>query len=413
MADFADGYALRALMESESGGGGGGDEPQNLKWERPAEWPEMPEPAENEWCVLIAFPESETENKYYEVNLNSTSLSVPISEISMNIDWGDGNSEIINGHSYVQHNYSSDSTFRIVKVSINVSDKFQITLQPRQAVNPTLYTLECFLGKNVGISAINQVTVLHIKTFGWTPTSITDNFINLGSSSSTIHCFETITPWEYIPNRMFYGCRSLFDFDFSKVKEIGENSIYDCDLLRIIDVPLCTNLANRAITYNNSLIKVNLPSCISIGNYGCSNNPSLTEVNIPLVQTVGEYCFQGNYSLSKISLENISKIPRDCFNNNYALSEINIPNVITIELNAFEYNYGLSKISLPKCQEIQQNAFYQCAALISIDAPMCENVGDSAFNSCYALYEINFSDSVVYGNGVFTNCSFLGLKFKN
>lgn len=115
MGDFADGYALRALMENESGGG---DEPQNLKWEFPNDWAEIPEPDDYEIIFLVKIIDSFVDKPAVPIRIYTyTGIIEPNTKI-YHIDWGDGiitNADLYTNPYYVH--YYKKAGYYIVKIT--------------------------------------------------------------------------------------------------------------------------------------------------------------------------------------------------------------------------------------------------------------------------------------------------------
>ncbi len=402
---FAAGLEAGLLLGKKFGGGG--DEPQNLKWKRPADWLPMPEPAENEYCILVAFPEYDIGSLSYSLAFQGLSNGSTI-----NIDWGDGQTHsesVTEFNMTIYHTYNSGIKYAVIKVSMSDSTENRFNIIINSGTN--VYPLEIYIGKKIAILSSYAPTVIHIKTFGGVPSSVDDKFINLNSSKNAIQCFETTDPWEYVPNSMFEYCYCLLDFDFSAVKEIGKWGLQFCNSFRVIDIPLLVSLGDNSIQYCKNLKKVNIPNCVDIGSGAFSNDFALEEINCPLAESLGSGCCENDYNLKKISpLNNVSTIPAYCFYLCYCLSEISAPNVTLVQAYAFSDNYKLTKISLPACQEIQQYSFRGNYTLVSISAPNCDRVGNYAFEFCYTLSEINFSKSVQYGKSSFQNCYSLQIK---
>ena len=346
MGDFADGYALRALMESS--GGGGGDEPQNLKWERPAEWPQMPEPAENEACFLL-FINGEKYPDGVVVQI-ITNRDNGVQHMISTVDWGDGGAdteeEYTNPHISFEHTYFTDEiSYFVIKVTCNYTynQSRQITFRYACHNEDVKYggVLEMYVGKNVlvGCSSGFRYTTQHIKFYN-SPTSTSSeiNSINyffneMVRSCQEVICIETFEPWKYIPNSFANNNYNLSFFDFSKVKEIGTSAF-------------CSY----------AFFDVSLPECEKIGNGSFNHAYSLKSFSAPKITALNDICTYSAYGLQKLNLENLKEMS-SCFNNCYSLKQINMPDCSSIK-NSFSYSYSLLKLNVPKCETISSSFTY-------------------------------------------------------
>ena len=259
---------------------GGGDE-----WQRPSDWPQLGEPADNEIIILL--------KKYY-----STAARVQINPIAtvngdvntyaegnvFDIDWGDGTVETITTSSTtpMYHVYSTQNDYYIV--SIKSDSDCYLYFQGRYK---TMYDIvDVHIGKNFKLhyQAFSNGCLHHIKCFGWQPSDFErlqcDFFI--GYNVRVLYQIETTMPWTFVPQRMFMNCKNLKTFDFSEVTEIKANAFNNSNICGIFDAPNLT----------------------VVGDYGFGSNVNIETLNAPILKKIGQYAFYRCYSLKSINTDN-------------------------------------------------------------------------------------------------------------
>lgn len=140
----------------------------------------------------------------------------------------------------------------------------------------------------------------------------------------------------------FFGCTSLTNVVFTKCREIGDYTFYNCKSLQNIDLP-------------EGLTK--------IGQAAFKDCTSLKEIVIPNgVEAIEQETFSSCSNLRKVSFP---------------------PSLKKIKFRSFEYCSSLDSLSLPGLTQIERATFTYCSNLKELKIPSTlESIGGEAFSGC-------------------------------
>lgn len=281
-----------------------------------------------------------------------------------------------------------------------------------------------------------------------------------------------------IPSRAFYmAAFSISKDSFSKVENIGYEGFAEGHIgvvtgttfnvylssysdgpayaSRIINLPLCSNIGERAFVEGMWVYSrchktnVSAPNVISIGSYAFAFNFSLESFVAPSLTNIGSGAFAACRGLSMVSFAALETISYDgifargatnasgsnaasyrcsalssvyipllksilanyTFSNCTALTSINFLSLTTISgASNFISCTALNSISLPLLTTIKGGGnFYNCKSLTSVYFPALTTIsGHSNFMSCTALTSVSFPIlKTISGGSNFANCTAL------
>lgn len=194
-----------------------------------------------------------------------------------------------------------------------------------------------------------------------------------------------------IPEKAFYGCKSLEEIDLSLVTAIGDSAFYECVSLR-----------ETKITKESPLT--------SIGKEAFYDCYSLTSVVVPSKVTM-----IGDKAFAKCAIEvfefpsNLKLYGKEILAGCNNVKEVTLP---SLSSEALEYLFGpskpsgmggiissiptsLKKVIVLNCTEVPDSAFKNCASLETVVLPeTVEKIGASAFEGCSALKTINLTSNL-------------------
>ena len=168
--------------------------------------------------------------------------------------------------------------------------------------------------------------------------------------------------------KTFYKKRRIKSVTVPKtVKEIGEETFFECDML-------------REVVLNQGL------------------------------EIIGSNAFFWCEKLEKIDIpDTVKEIGKGAWENCEKLTEIKLPDGLTcLEDSLFSSCYSLKTVSVPdSVSEIGDKAFYSCSKLASISLPdNLTSIGERVFEDCRNLTGITIPKNVEYiGDGFIADCS--------
>lgn len=213
--------------------------------------------------------------------------------------------------------------------------------------------------------------------------------------------------------KTFYKKRQIKSVTVPKtVKEIGEETFFDCDMLR--EVVLNQGLeiiGSNAFFWCEKLEKIDIPDTVKeIGKGAWQGCKKLTEIKLPDGLTcLEDSLFSSCYSLKTVSVpDSVSEIGDGVFCMCSQLAEFKFPNGVTkIGSMAFYGCRNLKEITIPtSVKTIDNSAFEGCSGIKNIAIPEgVTKIGDKAFASCCELASISLPDNLTsIGERVFEDC---------
>lgn len=282
--DVAYGYAIGY------NDGIGGGEPSD-SWIRPADWPQLEVPQDNQ---IIALFNASRLNELGQASVGFSNQTS--SDYRFEVDWGDGISEIYTaqdliGKTYIIHQYytiingekiwhdgpklkNGDRVF-IIKITAH-----DVLIALGQSCDRAM---DVHVGKSfkLGYSSFNaKSTLKHIKFFDWemndetyigghSAYSLFRNLYLLESVESTKPSLKSIEAYMFANTRMLKHIDGLNECEYIGGYAFQESGIGE------ITVPLCSSTGQRAFS-----------NCFKLSKAEFSENCAF-----------GRYCFSGCYSL--------------------------------------------------------------------------------------------------------------------
>lgn len=281
--DFAG--AINELKKlSEEGGG--------EVWTRPADWPELGVPENNQIILLFSnlgrnaeISGSAYQNAEFYLQLRLRTYPDESSggpafsgETPFIVDYGNGHrvertSELTPYNRWTEHYVYEDTGgivldngLRVHIVKITVPDDAYFGYGNGNGI------LEAYFGKNIkfymSFGAAN--TIQHIKMFDWIPTEKNcvhrDGYDGQFDLLYNLRCFETTIPFPRTYYGMFSSAYRLESIDLSSCTEIGRSSFASCYSLKSINAPNCTSVGDTAFYSCYSLEKVKFAENCTFGN---------------------------------------------------------------------------------------------------------------------------------------------------
>lgn len=317
MGDFADGYALRALMESS--GGGGDDE-----WTYPASWIPMPEPNEYEIYLLI---EVTSQQLSFSINVGYYTNGSINSDIGrLFIDFGDGTTADSTGYDpdytsgefwITGHKYEYPGQYLVKVICTEYSSLFYGVSVPRvlaiKAGNRIMLRAgDVSKGETEqGLPIYYMHNMQYLKFNGEYGIRLDDGF---GPYLQKIDTILMPTQLENTTAHFLFET-PVSSFDFSNFITF-EHEIVNTRLRKII-MPNCIELkgGNNRIIKNVTLEIIEMPLITDIPEWFFSENKTLKRFYAPNCTHVGAYAFSGCYSLTDITLAENCEIENTAFNN--------------------------------------------------------------------------------------------------
>lgn len=304
-------------------------------------------------------------------------------EGSVNIVWGDGNSQeySYSGYDYtlVSHTYS-DPNFKGEIIIGENFDGFRDSLDYNSYKTVVKYVILSSTIDTIRYGEFNKFDNLSLFNISY-PLAIGEQ----GLTSIDAYAFS--------------DCKSLIEIEMpNSVTEIGANVFSNCKSLQKIQLPSkLTSISEYLFRYCESLKSISIPSLVqSIGTGAFEHCSSLVSVVIPKnVTTLGQYAFDYCSSLRDvITNANLKNLEQNTFSHCTNLAEINIPDGIEIiGFQAFAFCGSLTKIIIPNgVKEVQSSAFSNCMGLTQLTiGDNVEIIGEGAFAGCTGLTKIIYN----------------------
>lgn len=280
---------------------------------------------------------------------------------TVEIDWGDGSKETVNGSSlynavFTPHSYADEGKYCI---TLNVlSGSFRLAGDSNG----------CYL-----LTKENKVSSNTSQTYS--------------NAIKKVFCGSGIKVGSYA----FTRCYSLESITFHKDMTNFEAYAFSrCYNLCYIVIPSMVSTIPNACFQN----------CFSLRGLSLSNK----------VSDIGASVFDSSYSFERISIPfNVSGILNSCFTSCYALKQIRFPKKMTSLSNSIvSYCYALSDIYIPNgIRSIGSYFVSNCNSLPSITIPnTISSISNNAFSNCYGVGEYHFLSTTpptLGGTSVFNN----------
>lgn len=261
--------------------GEGGD------WQPPEWWIPVPEPELYEILILVWV--TNTDNQFVFNLGNTSNLGIllldangNITEASINIDWGDGTTNIAPTGNY-GHTFKEAGQY-LVKITaqegLNVfcsKDLRNCYWQIVKTGSRILYKIDTVtVGYGTPLSNHNRLKYIKINNTNGLPLDKTNYYFEYDYALQKIELKKPMAG--NVPNGCFRG--NPFT-----------------DLQQILDGNSVNAIGDYAFTDCRSLRKIILPNCTSVGDYAFQNCYNLQEIVVADNCTFGKDCFQGCYSL--------------------------------------------------------------------------------------------------------------------
>ena len=252
----------------------------------------------------------------------------------LEIDYGDGSTEVVIDNQSLSHTYSDTDTYT---VTING--------------NITALNNSCFSGWGGLTNIIIPSTITNIGESCFAQSGLVE--IDIPSSITTI------------ANGMFTRCYDLTTINLpSTITSIGEGCFDSCSSLRYINIPNNVSNIGAACFQGSGLISIDIPSNVTNLPSACfSNCTNLTNVNALGVTSVGNACFYNCSGLESIYLsDDIISFNTICFQRCSNLRSISFSNNTTsLGEASFDGCDSLTSISIPtNITSIGQHCFVNC-----------------------------------------------------
>ena len=237
-----------------------------------------------------------------------------------------------------------------------------------------------------------------------------------------------------IPNSCFDDCRSLANFDFSKVLDIGGSAFCGTKLTEIklndnIEhigayafancrktkniIWRCSDEIPEGCFCNNASLEnfdfLNITNIGRLAFYGTG----LREVQLnENIKCIGEEAFSDCRKLKKVDWKCKQPIPEDCFRFCTSLKDIDFSNTTEIGKYAFGES-GLEKIQLEKnIQKIGVGAFSDCPNLKKMIWHCEQSISRGCFENCESLSQISFEKIKTIGMNAFSNTGIASVRIE-
>ena len=271
-----------------------------------------------------------------------------------------------------------------------------------------------------GLSDITIPSIVIVNNQALTVKEISENsFFNCTSLTSIVIPISVTSIGDYA----FYNCTSLTSVTFaenSQLESIGYDAFSYCASLTSIVIPSSvTSIYGSAFSHCTSLISIVIPNSVTyIGPYAFRGCDSLTIFCEGSSSTSSGWDSWWNLSDRPVvwNYQGINGVTEDGFNYAVTLDSegnkcITITGYIGETTNLVipsTINVGGEELPV---KEICVNAFYGCTSLTSVtfaENSQLESIGEYAFSYCTSLTSIYIPNSVTFiGNNAFSGCTSL------
>lgn len=237
------------------------------------------------------------------------------------IDWGDGKSERssgIAGQTYALHNYEEPGKYTI---TLTIDDDCNVTLGSYSSYLICINSLGSNAAQNVlrklyigdrvvkiDKSAFNSHYALNSVSMNQGITALADECFKY----SSIEFITIPSGVEAIPYSAFNTCGCLRTISLPvSVQNLDQYSIYQCNILKRLNLKNVTNPQSRAVSSDNAINEIVVNADIAyIPNYFCSDCTGLERVTfLGRVNTFYSGALSGCYSLKIVDLTHCEAVP--------------------------------------------------------------------------------------------------------
>ena len=237
------------------------------------------------------------------------------------IDWGDGQSERssgIAGQTYALHNYEEPGKYTI---TLTIDDDCNVTLGSYSSYLICINSLASNAAQNVLRKLYIGDRVVKIDKSAFKGHyALNSVSMNQGIAALADECFklssiEFITipsGVEAIPYSAFNACGRLRTISLPvSVQNLDQYSIYQCNVLKRLNLKNVTNPQSRAVSSDNAINEIVVNADIAyIPNYFCSDCTGLERVTfLGRVNTFYSGALSGCYSLKIVDLTHCEAVP--------------------------------------------------------------------------------------------------------
>lgn len=237
------------------------------------------------------------------------------------IDWGDGKSERssgIVGQTYALHNYEEPGRYTI---TLTIDDDCNVTLGSYSSYLICIDSLGSNAAQNVLRKLYIGDRVVKIdKSAFKNHYALNSVSMNQGLMTLDDECFKyssiefmTIPSGvEAIPYSVFAACGRLRSVSLpTSVQNLDQYSIYQCNVLKRLNLKNVTNPQSRAVSSDNAINEIVVNADIAyIPNYFCSDCTGLERVTfLGRVNTFYSGALSGCYSLKIVDLTHCEAVP--------------------------------------------------------------------------------------------------------
>lgn len=310
--DIAYGYAIGY---NDGLGGASSNE-----WQPPKDWLEVPEPGEWEANFLIEIRNKPTFGLQLDDPQNGSDRYGKIT-----VDWGDGTIETdeswVDEYGYKQHRktqythtYEKPGQY-IVKV---VADESSCYLHYGYSKNGEALLI-AKIGEKIRLAPDNSNNYT-----GFFSERYRLRWIKINSRYRLpTQCFYDCTslcrldlaePLAEIPDYCFVRVSLPANFDYSKIKKIGQSGFNLAKIPEKLFLDECTEIGKNAFNNCMSALKeVNFPKCLSVGDFAFGYNFNIKSFSAPLCTNVGANAFSSCYALETAEFADDCVYGKNCF----------------------------------------------------------------------------------------------------
>lgn len=215
-------------------------------------------------------------------------------------------------------------------------------------------------------------TIITIKKSAFEGCNLLDTIVTNGETWENDNVFYT--DLKEIGDRVFYGCKSLTDLDFSNtaLKVFSKYLLFNCFNLKTVKLPESIEiLDDYSFCGCNKLQSISLPKNLKTINKYVFYDTAITDISFPTnLNSIGTGAFKKSL-LTNVDFPNgFTEIGEECFMDS-SIENIILPNTIKyINANAFNGCKNLTTISFPEgFEELGYYCFANCTNLKTVKVP--------------------------------------------